>query len=123
MEPELQRGIELFNHREFFESHEALEAVWMHSAGARRWFLQSLIHLAVAFYHHECGNPAGEALQFEKGLKKLAGYLPWQEGIDTGALYQAVIGWRERGGKYPMIVSSQQSAISSSDSALPCADR
>jgi len=105
MEPELRRGIELFNHRDFYESHEALEAVWMKATGARRWFLQSLIHMAVAFYHHETGNRIGESLQFEKGLKKLAGYLPCQEGIDTGDLYVSVIRWRERGGDYPMIIA------------------
>ncbi|MBM3811729.1 MAG: DUF309 domain-containing protein [Acidimicrobiia bacterium] len=105
MQAGFARGIELFNAGEFYECHEVLEAVWMQATGAHRWFLQSLIHLAVAYYQHGRGNAIGERLQFEKGLKKLAGYLPAFEGIDTKALYEDVIDWRESGGPPPVIAS------------------
>jgi predicted metal-dependent hydrolase len=39
-----QRAVQLFNNREFFECHEALEEAWMPERGARRPFLQGLIH-------------------------------------------------------------------------------
>jgi hypothetical protein len=51
-------------------------------------FLQALIHLAVAFYHWERGNPAGAERQLNKGLGKLALYLPSCEGIDTERLHR-----------------------------------
>jgi predicted metal-dependent hydrolase len=92
----LLRGIELFNNREFFECHEALEELWMAEAGPRRLFLQSLIHLAVGCYHCERGNPAGASRQFHKGLRKLAEYLPSCEGIDTERLYREALAAVER---------------------------
>lgn len=100
MEARFQEGIRLFNHREFFECHEALEEVWTPERGPRRLFLQSLIHVAVGFYHHGRGNTAGATRQLHKALRKLAGYLPACEGIDTARLYgeaQAVLRRIEEG--------------------------
>jgi predicted metal-dependent hydrolase len=82
----LERGIALFNHGEFFACHEVLEEAWTPERGPRRLFLQSLIHMAVGFYHHGRGNPAGATRQLRKGLRKLAGYLPVCESIDTARL-------------------------------------
>ena len=87
MQDLLERGIRLFNAREFFECHEVWEEAWTPQRGPRRWFLQALIHLAVGFHHHRQGNPAGAERQLRKGLKKLAAYLPVHEGLDTAALY------------------------------------
>ena len=95
-EEPLRRGIELFNQRKFFESHEALEEVWTPERGPRRLFLQSLIHLAVGFYHCERGNAEGAKRQLGKGLRKLAGYLPEGEEIDTARLYREALAALER---------------------------
>ena len=38
MEPGTVEGIHLFNTREFFEAHEALEAVWLKTKGDRKTF-------------------------------------------------------------------------------------
>ena len=84
----LERGIRLFNHHEFFECHEVLEEEWTPERGPRRLFLQSLIHMAVAFYHEQRGNPVGAVRQLRKGLRKLAPYLPACEGIDTLRLHR-----------------------------------
>ena len=70
-----QRGIHLFNSRQFFECHEVWEEVWTPERGPRRLFLQSLIHFAVGLYHTERGNPVGAGRQLRKGLRKL-GRLP-----------------------------------------------
>jgi len=86
MDPLLERGIALFNRGEFFECHEVLEEAWTPERDPRRLFLQSLIHMAVGFYHHRRGNPAGATRQLRKGLRKLAGYLPVHEAIDTARL-------------------------------------
>jgi predicted metal-dependent hydrolase len=111
MEDRFEEGIRLFNHREFFECHEALEAVWTPERGPRRLFLQSLIHVAVGFYHHGRGNSVGATRQLRKALRKLAAYLPECEGIDTAGLYreaEAVLRKIEAGaevGEYPRIQS------------------
>ena len=83
-----QRGIELFNAREFYECHEVLEDLWRPTQGVERFFLQAVIHFAVGFYHHQRGNQRGAELQLRKGLRKLAGYLPVFQGIDTALLYR-----------------------------------
>jgi predicted metal-dependent hydrolase len=83
----LERGIHLFNTRQFFECHEVWEEVWTPERGPRRLFLQALIHFAVGLYHTERGNPVGAARQLRKGLRKLAAYLPHCEGIDTARLH------------------------------------
>ena len=92
----LDRGIELFNQRAFFESHEVLEDLWRSERGARRLFLQGVIHLAVGFYHHQQGNRTGAERQLKKGLKKLAGYLPQCEGLDTALLYRESLACLEK---------------------------
>ena len=91
MDPLLERGIVLFNHGEYFECHEVLEAAWTPERGPRRLFLQSLIHMAVGFYHNERGNPTGALRQLRKGLRKLTAYLPNCESIDTARLEREVI--------------------------------
>ena len=82
----LAHGIKLFNCQAFFECHEVLEDLWRPTHGQRRLFLQGLIHLAVGFYHQQRANPTGAERQLRKGLKKLAGYLPEFDGVDTARL-------------------------------------
>ncbi len=91
MDPLLERGIALFNRGAYFECHEVLEEAWTPERGPRRLFLQSLIHMAVGFYHSERGNPVGARLQLRKGLRKLAAYLPACERVDTARLEREVI--------------------------------
>lgn len=106
-----EHGIELFNRCAFFECHEVLEELWRPERGARRLFLQGVIHLAVGFYHHQQGNRMGAERQLKKGLKKLAGYLPECEGLDTALLYRESVAWLERisrgeaPGEFPQIRS------------------
>lgn len=109
MNHDLRRGIDLFNRGAFFECHEALEEIWTPERGSRRLFLQSLIHIAVAFYHVQRGNPVGAERQLRKGLKKLAGYLPQFDGVNTEELYGAAsaclaqIRSEEQIGEFPKI--------------------
>jgi uncharacterized protein len=92
----LETGVRLFNEGQFFECHEVLEEAWTPEHGPRRLFLQSLIHLAVGLYHAGRENPVGAGRQFRKGLRKLAGYLPECEGIDTGRLHREALAVVER---------------------------
>ncbi len=107
-----QRGIDLFNSEEFFECHEVLEELWTFSQQPDRWFLQALIHFAVGFYHARRSNPNGATRQLRKGLRKIQGYLPEWDGVETGKIAQAVeqrLREIEAGGavaSYPRIVLS-----------------
>ncbi len=82
----VKEGIELFNRCEFFECHEVLEEVWTPTQQPERWFLQSLIHFAVGFYHHRRGNVIGATRQLRKGIRKIQGYLPEWGGVRTAAI-------------------------------------
>ena len=84
-----QQGIDLFNRREFFECHEVLEEVWTPTGQPDRWFLQSLIHFAVGFYHHRNNNYIGATRQLRKGITKIQSYLPEWDGVDTRAIERA----------------------------------
>jgi len=86
MDPALRRGIELFNAREYYDCHEVLEEAWMMETGPRKLFLQSIIHLAVAYYHLGRGNRIGGIRQLRRAVRKMQKYLPAYDGIDTGVL-------------------------------------
>jgi formylglycine-generating enzyme required for sulfatase activity len=112
-------GIELFNREEFFECHEVLEEIWTPTAQPERWFLQSLIHFAVGFYHHRQGNTIGASRQLRKGLSKVQGYLPEWNGVQTAAIEREVrdcLAIIEAGGRidyFPRIARSEAGDIPS----------
>jgi len=91
----LEKGIEHFNAGGYFQAHEAIEIEWVRAERGERYFLQGIIHMAVAWHHAEAGNIPGAVRQVEKGLKKLAGYLPRHEGVETGTLCKQALGWRD----------------------------
>lgn len=107
-----RRGVDLFNAGDFYDCHEVLEELWMDSQAPDRLFLQSLIHFAVGFYHHECANRNGATRQLRKGLKKIQDYLPDWDGVCTELIEGEVRGRLARieGGEtvadYPRIVQS-----------------
>ena len=90
----LRTALELFNSGAYFDAHEHLEAEWLHAPRVERFFLQSLIHMAVAWHHATTGNTEGALRQLDKGLRKLAGYLPVRHGVDTARLYHDAQLWQ-----------------------------
>ncbi|MEI8134581.1 MAG: DUF309 domain-containing protein [bacterium] len=70
------RGVELFNEKEFFECHDAFEELWQEERSERRLFLQGLIQAAVGCHHLSNGNTTGAISQYKKSLDKLNQYLP-----------------------------------------------
>jgi predicted metal-dependent hydrolase len=89
-----QRGIRLFNAREFFDAHEVWEDVWRESEGLEKRFLQGLIQAAVAFHHHSTGNVAGASSLMERSRKNLAGCPKEFGGIGVGELLDSLSAWR-----------------------------
>ena len=77
------RFLELFNAREYWESHEVLEGPWR-EAGSD--FYQGLILYASAFVHAQRGNAHGVGAQLEKAERKLAAYRPCYLGIDVNTV-------------------------------------
>ena len=79
----LHRFLELFNAREYWESHEVLEGPWREGGSD---FYQGLILYASAFVHAQRGNARGIGTQLEKTERKLAGYRPCHLGVDVDSV-------------------------------------
>ena len=99
-------GIDLFNHGYWWESHEALEAVWL-AAGQKTetgQFVQGLILLAAAQLKRYMQQPRGAELLTESGVNKLSLVEGIYLGVETAPLMAAA----ERclvddSGEYPQI--------------------
>ncbi|RPJ36430.1 MAG: DUF309 domain-containing protein [Chloroflexi bacterium] len=57
-------GLELFNRREFFEAHEALETAWRDETGPVRELYRGILQIAVAYLHIQRGNYRGAVKMF-----------------------------------------------------------
>jgi hypothetical protein len=69
-----RRGVDLFNHGFFWESHEAWEALWLEcpEGSALRAGLQGLIQLAAALLKEEVAIPEGARKLSRTAIEKLA---------------------------------------------------
>jgi predicted metal-dependent hydrolase len=72
-----------------FEAHEVLELLWRAAPDEERDLYQGLVHVAVAVYQDERGNPVGRTRQLEKALRRLGPYAPAYEGLQV----QQVLDW------------------------------
>ena len=89
-----RRGIELFNRAAFFDAHEALEDVWRAAPLAEKKFLQGLIQVAVALYHHGNGNSVGARSVLRRGFRNLSRYPEGFGGIHLAGLLHSVSDWQ-----------------------------
>lgn len=88
------RGLELFNRRDFFEAHETLEDVWRAAPAAEKKFLQGLIQVAVALYHHGNGNSAGARSVLRRAFRNLSLYPEGYGGIRSARLLDSISAWQ-----------------------------
>jgi uncharacterized protein len=87
---EYQKGIDLFNQKEFFDCHDAFEELWHEERSERRLFLQGLIQAAVGCYHLSNGNTSGAVSQYVKSLDKLSKYPSEYLGLDLADLCEGL---------------------------------
>jgi hypothetical protein len=89
-------GLALFNRREFWECHEALEALWLPLSGGPKLFYQGIIQTAAAFHHvTHTGRFGGARKLFEEARKKLELFRPRYGGLDVDALLARVTRLRD----------------------------
>jgi uncharacterized protein len=89
--PGLLAGIELFNAREFYACHEALEEIWLAEPGRIRTLYQGILQVGVAFYHLSRGNFRGATSLFETGITYLRAFTPVCMGVDVQGLMDDAI--------------------------------
>jgi predicted metal-dependent hydrolase len=90
-----QAGIEMFNSRRFFESHEVWEEIWLHSAEPEKAYLQGIIQIAAAFHHYLRGNSKGTRSLLNAGLRRLETCPGDFRGIALESLRETAWEWAE----------------------------
>ena len=88
-------GIRLFNSREFFEQHEALEEAWLAEPGPVRDLYRGILQIGVGFYHLERQNYRGARNLLTYGMDRLASFEPACRGVDVRGLRAAALRCRE----------------------------
>ena len=84
--PGLLEGIRLFNAAEYFECHEALEAIWHAEREPIRYLYQGILQIGVGFHHLRNGNFRGATLLLHDGIDKTAYFTPECMGVKTELL-------------------------------------
>ena len=92
----IEKGVALFNDREFWHAHEAWEEIWLKATGEEKVFLQGLIQLAAAYHHVQRGTFRGGVRLFDAALSKLEPFAAGHLGIDRAEAVTAAIEHRER---------------------------
>ncbi len=88
-------GIQLFNAREFFEQHEALEEAWLAEPGPVRDLYRGILQIGVGFYHLERQNFRGARNLLTYGMDRLAPFEPACRGVDVRDLRAAALRCRD----------------------------
>jgi hypothetical protein len=110
--PALQRAIEQFNARDFFECHETLEALWNADRGPQRVLYKGILQVGVGCYHLLRGNVRGALIKLQTGADYLTPFEPACMGVDVSALIASARRLRQA------IVDSGLDRVSDLDRAL-----
>ena len=92
----IERGVALFNEREFWHAHEAWEEIWLQATGEEKVFLQGLIQLAAAYHHVQRGTFRGGVRLFDAAFRKLEPFADGYFGIDRAEAVRVARGAREK---------------------------
>jgi hypothetical protein len=83
---DLRRGVECFNRGEYFEAHEAWEAVWLRTRGPLAEFYKGLVQCAAALHHLRRGNAEGARRLHARQRVRLAAFAPRTLGVPVARL-------------------------------------
>lgn len=82
--------VRLFNERDYFEAHEALEDLWVVEVAPLRDYYKGLIQAAVALCHWERGNLSGARKLWVSARRYLSPYPERYEGLELGLLRESL---------------------------------
>jgi predicted metal-dependent hydrolase len=82
------KGIELFNHGEYFEAHEELEHAWNEDIGPGRELYRAILQVAVAYLQIERSNYNGAVKMFQRVRQWIEPLPDKCRGVDVGRLRQ-----------------------------------
>lgn len=84
-----RQGLIAFNHGEYFEQHEHLEAAWLADPRPIRAMYQGILQIGVAFLLIQRVNWLGAIKMFRRGLPRLRTLPPVCQGVNIEALRTA----------------------------------
>lgn len=98
-DPEFLKGIDLYNHGDYFEAHETWEGVWKDRWDDDKRFVQGLIQVAAAFEKYKWAETDTQHLRgclslIDMGMDKLQHYPDLYWGIRLGDLRRGVVAAR-----------------------------
>jgi rubrerythrin len=79
-------GLKLFNKREYFEAHEALEDAWNAESGDAKALYRGILQIAVTYLHITRGNYNGAVKVYARSRKWTADFPDMCKGIYLGEL-------------------------------------
>ncbi len=86
LHPQAVHGLDLFNHGEYFEAHEALELAWRAEKTDIRILYQGILQIAVTYLHIQNGNHKGALILAGRAAEKLKKWPAHCRGINVDAL-------------------------------------
>jgi predicted metal-dependent hydrolase len=97
MDARLRAGVDLFNQRRFFESHEILEAFYHQTEPAHKPFVEGLIQLAAAFrVYTDFSEVKGPIRMIRQALIRFENYQPSYLEIRVRDLSKSMEAWTEK---------------------------
>lgn len=91
LHPLAQRGVALFNARDYFGAHEALETAWREERGAVRDVYRGILQVGLAYYHIQRLNYRGAVKMFRRCRQWLDPFPDICRGIDLKQLRSDVL--------------------------------
>ncbi|HAC65469.1 MAG TPA: DUF309 domain-containing protein [Cyanothece sp. UBA12306] len=82
------QAIEQFNHQQFYDCHDTLEALWMEAIEPDKQFYQGILQIAVGCYHLGNHNWHGAVMLLGEGIRRLSDYQPDYQEIDVDHLIE-----------------------------------
>ncbi len=86
LHPMAERGLELFNAREYWHAHEALEEAWRQETGQIRHLYRGILQVGVAYLHVQRKNYAGAMKLYRRSHRWLDPFHGSCRGIDVDRL-------------------------------------
>lgn len=90
LHPKAVEGIQLFNQRDYWLAHEALEEAWLEERSAVRGLYKGILQAGVMFLHIERGNFKGVMKMYKRCMVWLSPWPRMCRGVDVGHLVDNV---------------------------------
>ncbi len=86
LHPMAEKGLELFNARQYWKAHEALEEAWRAETGQIRHLYRAILQVGVAYLHAQNANYAGVMKLYRRSQRWLTPFPDTCRGVNLQQL-------------------------------------